>query len=486
MRILCLIILFSLFWSCIDNQNGSTNTTSSKIEFVKPLSSLDSLKERLANLGRYNALSVALIRPDTTVIWNFGSADESSLFRVGSVTKSLTGLSILKLVEQGKISLNDTLIQLIPELPFSNKFDEPILLKHVLEASAGFVSYRDGDFIIDPNFDTLSVSELLVNMPYKFESTWRPGTFTAYHTVGPLISGYVIEDKSNMSYSDFVETHFFNPLDMPRSTFFVNDDVKKSLVNYQDSTYEYVKARPAAALNTSTSEFTHFLQMLINNGVYNGKQVLSKESIDRFETSTSNLAVNKLEITDGHGINNWSMYHNGIRYQTHAGEITPGYLAQYAYSRTYKTAYVFMIQGVSERALKVLNNQILPYLHPQIAESPIKKITPEEENKFIGCYEKVQKSRITRPAFKIEIIRDSTGQLAVLDNNFDNPPHVKPLKPTDKEYIYIDDNPKNNFSINGQTRYALVTDENDQMVIQKLSYPWDAYKRIPCDKNNSH
>ena len=129
------------------------------------------MKESLKNLGRYNALSVAIIRPDTTIVWNFGSANDSSLYRVGSVTKSLTGLAILKLVEEGKVSLNDTLVNLIPKLPFNNKFKEPVLLKHLLEASAGFVSYRDGDFIIDPSFDTSSVRDLLLSNPYQFKTS---------------------------------------------------------------------------------------------------------------------------------------------------------------------------------------------------------------------------------------------------------------------------------------------------------------------------
>ena len=482
MRILFLIILSSLFWSCKDNPNGTSEMTSPKVKFVKPLSSLDSLQESLENLGRFNALSVAIIRPDTTIIWNFGLANDSSLFRVGSVTKSFTGLSMLKLLEQGKVSFNDTLINLIPKLPFSNKFNEPILLKHVLEASAGFVSYWKEDFTFDSNYDNISISELLLNNPYKFEPTWRPGTFTAYHTVGPFITGYIVEDKSNMSYNNFVKTHFFTPLEMPRSTFFVNDDVKKHLINYQDSTFLYMKQRSAGALITSTTELTHFLKMLINDGIYEGKQILTKESIDRFETSTSNLAVNRLDIGDGHGINSWSMYYDGIRYQTHGGEIGPRYLAQYGYSRTYKTGYVFMVQGASQRAFKVLNRTILPYLQPQIEKPPVDKITTMEENEFLGCYEKIQKTWLTDPAFKIELIRDSTDQLAIRDNNFDDPPKIKALEPTDRKYIYLDDNPRNNFSITGQTRYALITDENGEEIIQKISYPWEAYKRIPCNK----
>ena len=484
---LIFLLAGGLLWSC---QNGSDTdairSNNTNDYFVYKSEELQKLYEKLDSLNFYNAMTVGIIRPDTTVIWDFGSATDSSLFRLGSVSKSFAGLSILKLVEQNKISLEDTLIKIVPELPFRNGFDKPVLLRQLLEATAGFITYREEDFVPDPEITPLET--LVKNNAYDFEPTWEPGTFSAYHNKGPLISGYIVEQKSGMVYRDFVRKYFFDPLDMPRATLVVNDDLKKHLISFNDSTYEHIAPRPAGAITTSSREMIHFLEMLINDGAYNGKQILKKESIDRFETSTSTLAARQLNIKDGHGINNWTLFYNGIKYHAHAGRFSnPDYSAFYAYSSEFKTGFVWMLAGTrSISHISEVVREILPFLQPILKTPPLKKISDDEENAFIGCYQKIQKSTIDDPDIQIELIRDSIGNFAIYNTNFVSPPQLKVLKPTDAEYIYLDDNPKNNSAFTGQTKYALISDENGVKYIQKISFPWDAYKQIKCEENKSH
>jgi len=483
---LSFLLVGGLLWGCQNGPNRDSNmTVNSNETFVYKSEEFQHLYDKLASLDFYNAMSVGIIRADTTLIWDFGAATDSSLFRLGSVSKSFAGLCILKLVEQNKVSLEDTLIKLVPELPFRNSFDQPVLLRHLVEATAGFITYRKEDFFSDPEMTPLDV--LIRNYAYDFEPSWEPGSFSAYHNVGPTISGYIVEKKSEMVYRDFVKKNFFDPLGMTRATLIVNEDLKKNLINYNDSTYEHIAHRPAAAITTSSREMIHFLEMLISDGVYNGKQILQKESVDRFETSTSSLASRQLHIKDGHSINNWSMFYNGVKYHAHGGRADPKYSAFYAYSSEFKTGFIWLVEG--SRNMNNINTvvrEILPYLQPNVETSPAKKTPIEKENVFIGCYKKIQKSTVDEADIQIQIIRDSTGNLAIFDNNFDDPPNVKPLKSTEEEYVYLDNNPKNNFSFTGQSKYALVTDEDGVNYIQTISFPWNAYKQITCDEEKSH
>ena len=484
---LLFLLVGGLLWGCQNGPNRDSNmTVNSNETFVYKSEEFQQLYDKLDSLDFYNAMSVGIIRTDTTLIWDFGAATDSSLFRLGSVSKSFAGLCILKLVEQNKVSLEDTLIKLVPELPFRNSFDQPVLLRHLVEATAGFITYREEDFYSDPEISPLEV--IIKNNAYDFEPTWAPGTFSAYHNIGPFISGYIAEQKSGMVYRDFVKKHFFDPLGMKRASLIVNEDIKKHLISYNDSTYEHVPGRPAAAITTSSREMIHFLKMLINDGVHNGKQILEKESIDRFESSTSTIAARQLNIKDGHSINNWTIFYNGVKYHAHGGRFSnPDYSAYYAYSSEFKTGFVFMLEGTrSKRHMSAVIREILPFLQPILETPPIKKISIDQENAFIGCYQKIQKSTIDDPEIQIELIRHSTGELGILDINFDDPPQVKLLMPTDSEYIYLDDNPKNNFAFTGQSKYALVSNEDGVNYIQKISYPWDAYQQITCDEEKSH
>ena len=479
-----ILLIGGLLLGCLERSNTDiTRTLKSQDTFIHKPEEFQQLYDKLDSMDFYNAMSIGIIRPDTTIFWDFGAANDSSLFRLGSVSKSFVGLSILKLVEQNKVSLEDTLIKIVPELPFRNSFEQPVLIRHLLEATAGFITYRKEDFFSDLEVTPLGV--LLRNYAYDFEPSWEPGSFSAYHNVGPTISGYIVEKKSGMVYHDFVKKNFFDPLGMPWATLIVNEDLKKNLINYNDSTYEHIAHRAAAAITTSPREMIHFLKMLISDGVYNGKQILQKESVDRFETSTSSLASRQLHVKDGHSINNWTIFYNGVKYHAHGGRADPKYSAFYAYSSEFKTGFIWTVEGTKNmNDINAVVRQILPFLQPNVETPPLKQIPVEKENVFIGCYQKIQKSTVDEADIQIELIRDSSDNLAIFDNNFDDPPNVKPLKSTDAEYVYLDDNPKNNFSFTGQTKYALVTDEDGVNYIQSISFPWNAYKQISCEKKN--
>lgn len=117
---------------------------------------LDGLRTRIDSIRRANhvpAVQVAVIRPDTTVLWNFGVAapgrpvTDSTLFRVGSISKTFAGLPMLMLAERGRVSVDTPLAELAPELPIRNPWraTHPVRLSHLLEAGAGFVGFHDHD-----------------------------------------------------------------------------------------------------------------------------------------------------------------------------------------------------------------------------------------------------------------------------------------------------------------------------------------------------
>ena len=455
-----------------------------KVSFLKPLDSLQNLQKSLMKLNDYEALSIGIIRPDTTVVWDFGKANETSLFRIGSVSKSFVGLSIMKLVEQNKVSLDDTLTNLIPEIEIMNPWEDtkPILLRHLVEASAGFISYRREDFIPDP--EVTPIQELLKNNPYTFESSWEPGKYSTYHNVGPMISAYIVEKKSNMSYESFVRQYLFEPMEMDRTYLLLNEDIKSNLINYNDSTYEHIRQRPSGAIITSNRQLLNLVDMLIHDGIFEDKKVFENSTIKRFETSTSTLAAEKLGITYGHAVNNWTIIHNNHIFNMHGGVIDPGFLALYLYSSELNTGLSFTFVG---KGNKSIFNEILalvfPYLEIERPKQEVVKMTSNDENTFIGCYKQITKSRLSSPEIFIEIQKDSLGNLQIYDSNFDEEPNYKSLKPTSIRNVYLDDNPLNNFSLSGQSQYAFLVDENGNQVIQKLDYSWEAYEKIECEKD---
>ncbi|MBM3836919.1 MAG: DUF3471 domain-containing protein [Verrucomicrobia bacterium] len=130
-------------------------------------------------------------------------------FRIGSISKQFTASAILKLQEQGKLSVSDKLSKFIPDYP---RGDE-VTIHHLLTHTSGIHSYTSKpDF-----FETVTVPvkpEDLIksfkNDPYDF----APGEKWSYNNSGYFLLGAILEKVAGASYGDFLKQHFFEPLGM--------------------------------------------------------------------------------------------------------------------------------------------------------------------------------------------------------------------------------------------------------------------------------
>ena len=130
-------------------------------------------------------------------------------FRIGSVTKQLTASAILKLQEQGKISAKDKLSKYIPDFP---RGDE-VTIHHLLTHTSGIHSYTNETEFYETVEETTTPAQLVEQIKsYEFE--FDPGEKWSYCNSGYFILGYLVEQLSGLSYNDFLQQNFFEPLGM--------------------------------------------------------------------------------------------------------------------------------------------------------------------------------------------------------------------------------------------------------------------------------
>jgi CubicO group peptidase (beta-lactamase class C family) len=129
--------------------------------------------------------------------------------RIGSITKQFTASAILKLQEQGKLSVQDKLAKYFPDFPRG----EEVTLHQLLTHTSGIRSYTDKPGFIDKVTSPVEPDELIKsfrNDPYDF----APGTKWHYDNSGYFLLGRIIEKVSGQSYGDFLRQNFFEPLGM--------------------------------------------------------------------------------------------------------------------------------------------------------------------------------------------------------------------------------------------------------------------------------
>ena len=129
----------------------------------------------------------------------------STLASMGSITKAFTAAAIMKLAEQGKLSVKDRLQKFFPNVP-SDKAQ--ITLHQLLTHSAGFAEMLDGDEGDYQKIETGLYLERAFAQPLIF----APGTKAVYTNVSMSILGIVIEQVSGMDYEVFLKKELFSPL----------------------------------------------------------------------------------------------------------------------------------------------------------------------------------------------------------------------------------------------------------------------------------
>jgi CubicO group peptidase (beta-lactamase class C family) len=182
---------------------------------------VDQMLENLYKPGMPGA--TALIAKDGKVIYRkaFGLANlelnvpmkPENVFEIGSITKQFTAVSILMLLEQGKLSLTDEITFYIPDYPTKGK---SITLHHLLTHTSGVRSYTDMASFKSEARKDLTPAELIdvfKNEPMDFD----PGEKWHYSNSGYILLGYVIEKVSGKSYAEFLEENIFDKLGMKNS-----------------------------------------------------------------------------------------------------------------------------------------------------------------------------------------------------------------------------------------------------------------------------
>ncbi len=187
-------------------------------------------------MKRWNIVgaSVAVVK-DERLIYSkgFGYADQENkievqpkhLFRVASVSKLITAVAIMKLMENNMISLNDTVFGkngILNDEQFLDIKDEKVLgitVRNLLNHTSGWTNKKG-----DPMFQNLLIAEKTgASLPLKTETIvqyvlqnrelkYKPGRKSVYSNFGYAVLGLVIEKATNTTYEDYVVTRVLNPL----------------------------------------------------------------------------------------------------------------------------------------------------------------------------------------------------------------------------------------------------------------------------------
>jgi len=319
-------------------------------------------------------------------------ADADSMFRIGSTSKMFVALSVLKLVEEGKLSLDDRVAELVPEIKFTNQWEDtdPIRVVHLLEHTTGWDDIHLPEYAHnDPG--PASLEEGLAFHPHSRVSRWKPGSRMSYCNAGPPVAAYIVQKISGQEFEDYVKENFFAPMGMETMTYRLSDDVSAhGVTSYnngnQAQDYWHIIMRPSGSINASVKDMARFVSFYVNRGSVDGRQLVSPESLKRMETTVSTSAASAGQQS-GYGLNNYSSAHEQWGYRAHNGGVNGG-LTELAYLPEARLGHAIMINSGDGSAFGDISKLVRGYETRQLTEREIvrERDINAENRKIEGYY----------------------------------------------------------------------------------------------------
>ena len=400
-----------------------------------------------------------------------------TLFRIGSVSKGFVALSVLKLQQEGKLSLQDTLRSRAPDLEFTNPWEatDPVRIAHLLEHTTGWDDLSFREFADNPAKE-LTLQEGLACGPKSRTSRWKPGTRFAYTNAGPAAAAYVVEKVTGQRFEDYVEQNWFKPLGMDTASYFDTPEVESRLTKlyHQDGrtpyAYWHFILRPSASMNASAREMANYVQFYLNRGSFGGVQLLPPAAIDRMEEPTSTYGARE-GLKAGYGLGDYTTLRNRWKYLGHNGAM-PGCLTELAYLPDAGVGYVFMINARNNQAFFQISNLIQAYITRTLTRPALPAKVPvssELAQSYAGWYEPIN-PRIERKRFQLRIqgltkISVSQGRL-----------RLRVLTGAKQDYVAVTDRLFRHVD-NPVPALALIADESEGTLVQASG---QTLRRVPA------
>lgn len=304
---------------------------------------IDRLLQEYVEKG-WIAGATAIVIKDGAIVYHkgFGFSDlrtkekirTDHIFRIASQTKAITSVGIMILFEEGKLLLDDPLSKYIPAFAKTQVLDQfnekdstyttkpankPITIRHLLTHTSGIGYPQIGSKTYQAIAMKAGLSAML-GLPNRIlaEEVEKLATLPLEHQPGEKflyglnsdVLGRVIEVVSQLSLADFLRTRIFEPLGMKDTWFYLPPDKQHRLVAIHgaDSLGRAVPMEPTLTLNgieidgdypkragklyaggaglaSTAYDYALFMQMLLNNGILNGKRILSPNSVRLMTTN---------------------------------------------------------------------------------------------------------------------------------------------------------------------------------------------------------
>jgi CubicO group peptidase (beta-lactamase class C family) len=332
--------------------------------------SLDTYIKREMQRWQLPGIAVAIVKDGKVIFMKgYGVSDinkktpvtENTVFQIASCSKAFTGTSIALLEYYGKLKLDDKVKKYLPYFKMSEEWrTEQVTIKDVLSHRIGFATFQS-DLL---NWNTVKPrKELIANME-NIEPKYGFRERYGYCNLGFLTAGEIIPAVCDTSWDDYLNYHYFIPLEMKsthtRYNEFISDPnaskpytlVDNKLVELKPANVDNLG--PAGSVVSTVNDMSHWIMMQLANGKYKGKQVVPQLVVGR--TRQPNTIVNEM-TGETYGLGWFLKENNCKRVVEHDGGAN-GFLSKAVLIPSEKSGFVILTNSDAQYFFEALGRML--------------------------------------------------------------------------------------------------------------------------------
>ncbi len=275
-----------------------------EIRLDNRLDRIDAVVEEEIEKGNFPGAVVLVGRQDKIVYWKaFGykivepneePMDKDTVFDLASLTKPVaTATSIMMLVDQQKLNLDDYVSKYLPAFACNGK--EHVHIRHLLTHTSGLPAYTNAKELEDEFGDPCpdKVVEKICNL----DALNEPGEKFRYSCLGYITLAKIVEIVSGKSVDDFSKVNIYGPLGMKHTAYNPSASWERDIAATEILDGSPLRGKvhdPLARLMAGCSgnaglfsnayDLSIYCRMLLNEGVWNGKRILSRRAVTLLTT----------------------------------------------------------------------------------------------------------------------------------------------------------------------------------------------------------
>jgi CubicO group peptidase (beta-lactamase class C family) len=246
---------------------------------------------------------------------------ESTIFRIGSISKVFTATAVVQLADRGLVDMNADVNRYLKKLSVPDGFGAPVTVEQLLDHTAGFDEIRPGTQAGNAE-GVMSLTDFLGPRLVRVRA---PGRTISYSTYGMTLAGEMIEEISGRSFEEYLRREIWSPLGMSRTNITVPQSLQASVATGYElvnsaaapAPWEWYHTTPASSVNSTAADMAKFMIAQLQLGRLGDTRIMSERAVGYMQRQHATMHP----LLPGFALGFYEDFVGSLRVIEHGGQV---------------------------------------------------------------------------------------------------------------------------------------------------------------------